>query len=87
MTSPEPCEDPPKNRRRVSTAAGTELKFAVELLLQDPAWSSPERQARVRDVIKADFDEYFEETPEGFRRRFWRDPRHLMITWETQPTS
>ena len=45
--------------------------------------SSPEDQARARGLIEADFDEYFEHTPEGIRWRSWGDVRHLLITWET----
>ena len=55
----------------------------LDQLLQAFPGLSPEDRSRARELIRGDFDEYFEQTCEGFRRRYSQDPRAMLITWET----
>ncbi len=53
-----------------------------------PAWALPRLglgfEERAQRILEAHFDELFQETPGGFRRRLPQDARELLITWESR---
>ena len=54
---------------------------AIDMTLQGN-WLRPQDRERARDVIDAQFDKLFAETPEGFRPLWQSATRELLITWE-----
>jgi hypothetical protein len=54
---------------------------AVEVALAG-IWLAPQHRDRADRVVRENFDELFQQEPEGFVPRWMPDVREVLITWE-----
>jgi SAM-dependent methyltransferase len=76
----------PQALNQRSARTRDEAPAAAADMLGNEQWAhwpvSADLHERVRRVIAPRFEEFFEETPDGFRPRWTRPARELLITWE-----